>query len=548
MNKSVYRFLSLIAVFALTFAGYDRAIASSSLQIANTYYVSASGSDSNPGTQAAPFKTFAKATSVLIPGDMLQVVTGTYFETLNVSASGTAATPITVVGNNSVLNMQGINANGIAISGNYIRVSGFEITRATDFGILITGKYVTVERNNIHDNVTRNGVGTCGISTSWGSALKVKVGGENSIIRNNTVYNNCGEGIAVTRGVTTQVEGNTVYDNFRVNIYIDNSPYTTVQNNVSYCTGTHLYNGTRAEGISMGEEWYSNWGAQLHDIMVSGNTIRDCRYGVSAYESNVGGTLINVDISRNSVPSGETRSISLQTLSNQNVSVSNNTVFNEIYVLQPAGVTMSGNTVGGGASAPTFVDVPEDHVFRRYIEGFYSQGITTGCLATPLSYCPDAPVNRAAMAVFILRAKYGASHVPDPNQTHIFADLPIAGQEWMQSWIEEFYQEGITSGCGTSPLTYCPQGLVTREAMAVFLLRAKYGAGYTPPPASNPPLFADVPVAGREWMQPWIEEFYRQGYTTGCGTAPLRYCPGATVNRAAMAVFISRVFNIPQAP
>ncbi len=208
------------------------------------------------------------------------------------------------------------------------------------------------------------------------------------------------------------------------------------------------------------------------------------------------------------------------------------------------------NNLGGSLKlhATTFADVPGNHVFWRYIEGFYTRGITTGCSANPFSYCPDAPVNRAAMAVFILRAKYGSSHVPNPIQTHIFSDLPIAGQEWMQPWIEEFYEEGVTTGCGVSPLIYCPQSEVSREAMAVFLLRAKNGAGYTPPPASNPPLFADVPVAGKEWMQPWIEEFYRQGYTVGCGVAPLRYCPEATVNRAAMAVFISRVFNIPQVP
>ncbi len=194
----------------------------------------------------------------------------------------------------------------------------------------------------------------------------------------------------------------------------------------------------------------------------------------------------------------------------------------------------------------SFADVAGDHVFWRYIEGFYSQGITTGCSAT--TYCPDNLVTRAAMAVFILRAKHGSSHVPSPAQTNIFSDLPVAGKEWMQPWIEEFYEEGITAGCGTNPLQYCPENTVTRAAMAVFLLRAKYGADYVPPEASNPPLFADVPVAGKEWMQPWVEEFYRQGYTTGCGTAPVRYCPEDPVKRAAMAVFIDRVFNIPQVP
>jgi len=359
MNKPVYRFLSFMTAFALTFGGQTKVLASSpsesALQISNTYYVSTSGNDTNTGTQTAPFKTFAKATSVLVPGDVLQVVTGTYLETLNLAASGTAAAPITVIGNGSVLNMQGINANGITVNGSYIRVAGFEVTGATDFGIFIKGKYVTVENNKVHDAVTINGVGTCGISTSWGSAVKVGVGGENATIRNNTVYNNCGEGIAVTRGVNAVVENNTIYDNFGVNIYIDNSPYTTVQNNSSYCTGTHLRNGNRATGIALGEELYSGWGAQLHDVVVSGNTVRDCRYGISAYESDVTGTLTNVSIAGNNIPGGQIRSISLQTLLNQNISVSYNTIFNDIYVYQPVGVTLTGNTIGGIAPAPTNV-------------------------------------------------------------------------------------------------------------------------------------------------------------------------------------------------
>src|SRR5215216_5552194 len=65
MNKPVYRFLSFMAAFALTFGGHTGVLASSpsesALQISNTYYVSTNGSDSNTGTQAAPFKTFAKA-------------------------------------------------------------------------------------------------------------------------------------------------------------------------------------------------------------------------------------------------------------------------------------------------------------------------------------------------------------------------------------------------------------------------------------------------------------------------------------------------------
>ena len=361
MNRPGFRIMSVLIAFALLWESHSRAsasaISSPSMLTSNTYYVSTTGNDSNSGSSAAPFRTFAKAASVLLAGDTLQVMTGTYTETLTLANSGTATAPITVIGNSAVLNMQGTRANGISVSGNYIKVSRFEVVGATDFGILVTGKYVSVENNVIHDNVTRNGVGTCGISTSWGSALKVKVGGENTTIRSNSVYNNCGEGIAVTRGLAALIENNTVYDNFSVNIYVDNSAFVTVRNNISYCTGTHLHNGNRATGIALGEEFYTGWGAQLHDIQISSNTITDCRTGVAAFESEVAGTLINATISNNNVPSGQVRGLSIQTLLNQNILISNNTLFNSIYVAQAAGITLTGNIIGGvvpTSTNPTF--------------------------------------------------------------------------------------------------------------------------------------------------------------------------------------------------
>ena len=90
-------------------------------------------------------------------------------------------------------------------------------------------------------------------------------------------------------------------------------------------------------------------------------------------------------------------------------------------------------------------------------------------------YCPDREVTRAEMAVFLLRAKHSATYGP-PVTGGTFADVPYAGKEWMESWIEQFYREGITTGCGDNPLQYCPERNVTRAEMAVFLLRAKYGA------------------------------------------------------------------------
>lgn len=113
----------------------------------------------------------------------------------------------------------------------------------------------------------------------------------------------------------------------------------------------------------------------------------------------------------------------------------------------------------------------------------------------------------------------------------IFADVPP--QYWARTWIEALFRAGITSGCTTNPLRYCPGNVVTRDQMAVFLLRAKEGAAYVPPPCTTSP-FNDVPVSSP--FCPWIQELANQGITGGCGEG--NYCPGSAVTREQMAVFL----------
>jgi hypothetical protein len=221
--------------------------------------------------------------------------------------------------------------------------------------------------------------------------------------------------------------------------------------------------------------------------------------------------------------------------------------FHTTYYWQVRATNAGGMTYADGGTwwsfrTATFADVPVDHPFWQYVESLYYGGITTGCGVSPLIYCPEQNVTRAAMAVFLLRSKYGAGHAP-PAATHTFADLPVAGKEWQEAWVDQFYLEGITSGCGTNPLIYCPENPVTRAAMAVFILRALEGASYTPPAAGH--YFSDLPVSGKEWMEPWVDELYRRGITTGCGVSPLIYCPENPVKRQAMAAFIVRAFGIP---
>jgi len=199
----------------------------------------------------------------------------------------------------------------------------------------------------------------------------------------------------------------------------------------------------------------------------------------------------------------------------------------------------------------TFADALPGAWYWRYVEGFYAQKITTGCNVAPFRYCPDRAVTRAEMAVFILRSLHvdalPYTPTPDPSVVGIFADVPVTGKEWMQPWIEEFYETGMTTGCDLNPFRYCPERQVTRAEMAVFVLRAIHGATYQPPAAASSS-FSDVPIAGKEWMMPWIEEFYQENLTTGCAQSPLRYCPEQSVTRAEMATFLDRAFDFVPLP
>jgi hypothetical protein len=143
------------------------------------------------------------------------------------------------------------------------------------------------------------------------------------------------------------------------------------------------------------------------------------------------------------------------------------------------------------------------------------------------------------MAVFLERGMRGAAYTPPPGTGAVFADVPIS--YWAVNWIEKFYADGITTGCLTSPLSYCPDNPVTRAQMAVFLLRARHGSAYIPPAVSGSTGFNDVSTS--YWAAAWIKQLAAESITTGCGGG--NYCPEDSVTRAQMAVFLVRTFNLP---
>ena len=130
-----------------------------------------------------------------------------------------------------------------------------------------------------------------------------------------------------------------------------------------------------------------------------------------------------------------------------------------------------------------FLDVPPAQQFYNFVTTLVSNAITVGVGGG--LYGVNDPTLRQQMAVFLLKGRHGICYVPPPC-TGVFADVPCPST--FANWIEALAAEGITGGCGGG--NYCPQNPVRRDQMAVFLLKAKYGSGYTPPPCTGQ--FGDV--------------------------------------------------------
>jgi len=58
--------------------------------------------------------------------------------------------------------------------------------------------------------------------------------------------------------------------------------------------------------------------------------------------------------------------------------------------------------VSPAPASATFLDVPTSHPFFQFVEALAASGITSGCGGG--NFCPDAPVTRGQMAVFLSKA------------------------------------------------------------------------------------------------------------------------------------------------
>jgi len=111
---------------------------------------------------------------------------------------------------------------------------------------------------------------------------------------------------------------------------------------------------------------------------------------------------------------------------------------------------------------------------EKWAEGMFLEGMTSGCLASPLKFCPWDLTPREQAAIFGLRLKYGNNYQPPAATGTLFADMTDVNY-YATKWAERAYIDGLIPNCGMSggkPM-FCPKELVTRGLGAYIIVRAK---------------------------------------------------------------------------
>lgn len=175
-------------------------------------------------------------------------------------------------------------------------------------------------------------------------------------------------------------------------------------------------------------------------------------------------------------------------------------------------------------------DIGDAGVHRGAVEALDAAGVLrgTGCATGRL--CPQEPLPRWAMAVWLVRVLEGGD--PPSSGDSRFAD--VGSWRWWAPHVERLADLGVTLGCRTRPSRFCPNRPVTRAQMASFLQRA-FRLG--PSPSAG---FTDTRGSIHE---PDIDALAEAGITVGCSVDPSRFCPSEPVTRAQMASFLRRALQ-----
>jgi hypothetical protein len=296
--------------FILLWVGVSGAFGQSN----SSFYVTKTGDDSNPGTQAAPWRTIQHAADSVRAGATVNVRGGIYEERLTLKSSGNATdgyiTFRSYPGETAVLDADHLvpdGRNGIVTIHNqsYVRIEGFEIRnfrtaerRLTPLGISVigAGSHIELLKNNVHHieqtfngrDAPGHGANGFGIAV-YGTDAKTPI--SELVIDGNQVHHlktGSSESLVVNGNVTNfRITHNVVHDNNNIGIDVIGFERTAPDPAVDQArdgvvSGNLVYNITSRGNPAYGNDEnsdgiYVDGGTR---ILIERNVMHDVDFGI----------------------------------------------------------------------------------------------------------------------------------------------------------------------------------------------------------------------------------------------------------------------------
>ena len=251
--------------------------------VAADLYVASTGSDSNPGTQAAPLLTIAKAAQLAMPGVTVHVAPGSYAGGFSTATSGTASARIRYVsdtkwGARIVPPAGSTSATAWDNRGSHVDIVGFEVDgsamqggTAWRTGLYNAGTDDVIANNHVH----HLGMGGCGSGGGIGiDSYYQATGGD---VRANVVHHIGPSGCSLMYGVyvstpDSSVQNNLIYGvaNAAIQLWHDATRVKVVNNTVfGSAIGVLVGSGAPYQGTASND-----------NTRVSNNVLYDNQYGL----------------------------------------------------------------------------------------------------------------------------------------------------------------------------------------------------------------------------------------------------------------------------
>jgi hypothetical protein len=219
--------------------------AEAQLSTGNTYYVGPNGSDLNSGSQSSPFATIKHADNIVMPGDTVIVLDGTYKGDITLSRSGTSGNPITYKAQNQwkaqlVGTGTGDGSTVIGLTGAYIIIQDFDVTGSDANGIILASSGKTASYNQANSNYVHDMVTPC--DSNSGTAISTGGGDDYSGISHNDIIGNMVANITPYNGCPGGHAASGIYGQ---------TPYAVIANNIVVNAGSDIQTWHAASNITI---------------------------------------------------------------------------------------------------------------------------------------------------------------------------------------------------------------------------------------------------------------------------------------------------------